>query len=572
MRVKALGVIIFILSVFLIFGLFYLQIIKGPFYQRLSTKNRIRLLHIEGPRGRIFDRNETLLVGNRISFDLAFIPQELKDQDDTLKHLSRKLKIPEEELKESLKHNFVTPFQPVTIVPDIGKEKMIALEEERLDLPGVIIETTPRRDYIYETAGAHIFGYLGQINSRELEKLRRYGYRMGDLIGRGGIERSYNNYLRGSHGGMQVEVDNMGYRVGILGIKEPHKGKDLYLTIDIELQKFIEGIFKDARGAACVIDPRNGEILSLVSSPSYDPNLFVTKKNSSTIRELFTRRDYPMLNRVLQCEYPPGSVFKVVTASAALDKKRVTQDTVLSCKGSYLLGNKVFRCWREKGHGQQAMRQAIKNSCNVFFYQIGRMVGADDLARFAAKYGFGQPSGIDLQNEASGLIPNRMWKMLKKRKPWYEGETLNYAIGQGYLLVTPLQIVRMVAAVANGGYLVKPYLVKKIEEIDISRVEKRPLGISEETLKIIRDGLIGVVNDSRGTGRKAAVEGLVIAGKTGTAQTATDKTHAWFAGFAPAENPKVALVVFLEYGGKGGLGASKTAGQIFAELKDLGYL
>lgn len=572
MRIRVIGIIVFILLIFLAAGLFYLQVIRGPLYQDLSARNRIRLAPIEGVRGRIFDRRGTLLVNNRIAFNVAVIPQELKEKEIVFGALSKKLKISEEKLHASLKNNFVAPFLPVKIAFDIGSKNAIMLEEERLDLPGVVIEAVPQRDYIYGKMGSHIFGYLGKINSRELARLKSYGYTTNDLIGKAGIEKFYDNYLKGRHGGMQVEVNNRGRQVGILGIREPAMGKDLSLTIDLRLQEFIEEIMQDARGAVCVVDPADGQVLSLVSTPSFDPNLFVSEGSSNKIRELFKRSDYPMLNRLIGCEYPPGSVFKVVTASAGLEKKKISPERELFCDGDYTLGNKTFKCWKKKGHGGQVIREAIKNSCNVFFYQLGRSIGPDDIAAFANRFGFGRPTTVDLPDEASGLVPNKMWKLLRKREQWYKGETLNYAIGQGYLLVTPIQILRMVSAVANGGYLIKPYLVKRIEDVDISQIEKKYLNISEETLKIVGDGLRKVVSDQRGTGRKAAVDGVVVAGKTGTAQTSTDKTHAWFTGYAPADDPKAALVVFLEYGGKGGLGASKTAGQIFAKLKELGYL
>ncbi len=572
MKIRLLRIITFTLFLLLAAGLFYLQIIKGPIYRRMSRDNRIRLVSIESPRGRIFDREGRLLVDNRISFDVAIIPQELENKDSIMERLSVRLGIPVEELEEALKDNFIAPFQPVRVASDIGKEAAISLEEERLDLPGMFIETRPRRYYPYKKVASHILGYLGQINSAELAKLKTYGYRMDDLIGRAGIEKYYDNYLRGEHGGKQLEVDNMGYQVGILGFREPVRGKDIYLTIDIRLQEYIEKIFEGARGGVCVMDPKSGEVLSLVSLPSFDPNFFVDEKSFRKIKQLFRRKDYPMLDRMIQCAYPPGSVFKVVTAAAALAKKKFLPETALSCGGSYSLGKKAFRCWKKSGHGAQAIREAIKNSCNVFFYQAGRIAGVDGMAKYAAKFGFGRPSGIDLPNEASGLLPNRMWKTLKKREPWYEGETLNYAIGQGYLLVTPIQILRMISAVANEGYLVRPYLAKRIEDVDISKQKEAPINISKESLDIIREGLVRVVNDRGGTGRMAAVKSIVIAGKTGTAQTSTERTHAWFTGFAPADDPKASLVVFLEYGGKGGLRASKTAGSIFAKLKKLGYL
>ncbi|MEE8359653.1 MAG: penicillin-binding protein 2 [Candidatus Omnitrophota bacterium] len=571
MRIRILGVIIFIPVFLLVTGLFYLQIIKGANYQRLATRNRIRLVPIESPRGRIFDRNGVLLVNNRISFDVSIITQELKNKDVVFDKLARRLNQTKESLEEALKNNFITPFQPVKIAFDIGKIKAITIEEERIDLPGVLIETAPHRHYIYKNTGSHIFGYLGLINSRELEKLKSYGYTMDDYVGRAGVEKYYDNYLKGTHGGMQIEVDNMGHQVGILGIREPIKGKDLYLSIDIRLQEFIEEIFKDARGVACVMDPRSGEILSLVSSPSFDPNIFMARKNSGEITDLFQSEDYPLLNRSTQCSYPPGSVFKIVTISAGLEKK-ISPERTLYCSGLYFLGGSIFRCWKEKGHGALAARDALKHSCNVYFYQLGRMAGAEEIANFATKYGFGQPTGVDLPGEFSGLVPNRMWKFLNKREPWYEGETLNYAIGQGFLLVTPMQIVRMVSSVANGGDLVRPFLVKRIEDVDISQTRKTPVNISKETLDIVKEGLIKVVNDPDGTGRRAYIKGVRVAGKTGTAQTSQPRTHAWFTGFAPSDDPKVALVVFLEYGGKGGLGASKTAHDIFAKLQSLGYL
>lgn len=571
MRVKILGVIIFISFSLLATGLFYLQIIKGSTYQRLAANNRIRLIPIESPRGRIFDRNGVLMVYNRISFDVSLITQDIVDKEDIFERLSRHLNISVEDLNKALKENFVTPFQPVKIAFDIGKIKAISIEEERLDLPGVIIETTPRRHYLYDNLAAHIFGYLGQINSRELDKLKSYGYSMNDLIGRSGIEKYYDSYLKGVHGGKQIEVNNRGYQVGILGIKEPVKGKDLYLSIDVRLQEFMEKIFEGARGVACVMDPRNGEILGLVSVPAFDPNAFTSRDRSGYVRKLLNRKDYPLMNRAIQGGYPPGSVFKIVTSSAGLDLRRITPERSLYCSGLYFLGGTIFRCWREKGHGAVSIRDALKHSCNVFYYQLGRMIGVEDLARYAVRFGFSRPTGIDLPTEIGGLVPNKMWKRLNKREPWYEGETLNFSIGQGYLLVTPLQIVRMVSVIANGGYLVRPYLVKRIEDVDISQVKKIQVDISKETLGIVKDGLVKVVNDVDGTGTRAAVKGVKIAGKTGTAQTSTSKTHAWFTGFAPADDPKTAVVVFLEFGGKGGLGASKTAKDIFSELKNLGY-
>jgi penicillin-binding protein 2 len=287
---------------------------------------------------------------------------------------------------------------------------------------------------------------------------------------------------------------------------------------------------------------------------------------------LLSSSEYPLLNRAIQCDYPLGSVFKVVTASAGLDKGKVTPDKTFYCSGLFFLGGHIFRCWKEDGHGAVNIQNALKYSCNVYFYQLGRLVGGEDLANYSMKYGFGQPTGIDIPGEISGLVPNRMWKLVTKREPWYEGETINFAIGQGFLKVTPIQVARMMAAVANGGYLVEPHLVRRIEEVDIAQEKKIPVGVPNEIIDLIKSGLVDVVNAPDGTGKRAAIPGVTVAGKTGTAQTGTDKTHAWFSGFAPAEDPKYALVVLLEFGGKGGLRATQAAHDIFMQLKNLGYI
>lgn len=571
MRLKTFNIIINSLFSLLVIGVWYIQIIKAPMYIKLSKNNRIRIVPITAPRGDIFDRRGTPLVNNRISFDCVVIPQELTDKKRSFSKLSNILQVKRNILEKALKKGFASPFTPEVIAKDIPKQKAIAIEEECLNMPGVFISTRPLRDYLYENLYAHLVGYISRIDEGELERLDRYGYRANDLIGKTGIEKEYDNYLRGNDGGMQIEIDNRGRQIRVLGSKRPEKGEDIYLTIDIELQKYIDQLLDKKKGACIVMDPNNGEILSLVSKPNFDLNLFVNS-NNNRIRKLLHDPNYPMLNRAIQCAYPPGSSFKIVTAGAVLEERKIDTKSTFVCDGSYKVGGKIFHCWKEKGHGSQNIIEGIKNSCNVFFYNMGMLTGPDAISKYAERFGFGRPSGIDLPGEMSGLVPNRLWKRLKMGERWYRGETANYAIGQGYLLVTPIQILNMVSVIANRGTLYEPYVVKRIGAVDVSSKAQRKIGFSKETIRTIIRGMQKVVEDDTGTGLRARIEGISIAGKTGTAQTGSDATHAWFTGFSPIYKPKVALVVFLEEGGKGGLEPAKMAGQIFKKAKELDLL
>jgi len=570
MRIRTLKVIISGLFCLTIIALFYVQIVNAPLYIKLSRNNRIRIVPIVASRGDIFDREGRTLVSNRASFNCVGIPQELDDKEKTLSKVSRILGIEKAVLKRRFRKGTVSPFTPVIIAKDISKENAIAIEEERLNLPGIFIYTKPVRDYRYRDAYAHLVGYIGEIAPDELDRLDRYGYRMNDLIGKAGIEKKYDNYLKGKNGGMQIEVDNKGRQVRVLSSKEPERGKDIYLTIDIELQEYIDEIFKNKKGACVVMDPRNGEVLSFISRPSFDPNLFAG--SDARIKRILKDPCHPMLNRAISCAYPPGSSFKIVVATAALEERKINTSKSFVCSGTLKIGGRIFHCWRKKGHGPQNVINGLKNSCNIFFYNTGLLIGPDTISRYAQRFGFGRPTGIDLPGEIGGLVPGRIWKRLKIGKKWYNGETANYAIGQGYLLVTPIQILRMVSVVASEGFLIEPHVVKKIESVEVAAEVRRKVGISKKTIENVTIGLRKVVEDDNGTGVRARIEGATIAGKTGTAQTGRGTTHAWFAGFSPTEKPKLALVVFLEEGGKGGLNAAVAAGKIFEKAKELNLL
>ena len=550
-----------------------MQCLQGYRYMELSKKNSIRLIPLVAPRGNIYDRKGNLLAGNRIAFDCAVIPQEFKASEEKLRELSSILQVPLDSLKEKIKKEAATSFISVVLKKDIGKETAIIISERNLDFPGLIINTHPIRYYPSGNISSHITGYLGSISEEELSVLRNYGYQLRDLVGRGGLELFYDDYLKGENGGIQTEVDSRGRELRVLGIREPEKGKDIRTTIDLELGKYIDSLLEGYKGAIIVMDSTSGEILGLVSKPDFDPNIFVSSTEPALVRNLLRRRDYPLVTRAISGTYPPGSVFKIVTASSALELKKISAREQLDCKGFYNVGNRRFDCWKSSGHNLQTISDGIKNSCNVFFYQVGRRVGVEALEGYALRYGFGNTSGIDLPYEADGVVPNKTWKKRYKRLPWYEGDTINFAIGQGYLSVTPMQILRMINAVATEGGLAKPFLVKSIDSVEIFSAEMVQIGISKDTFKTIKDGVKKAVEDSNGTAQRAGVEGLEIAGKTGTAQTGTAKeTHAWFAGFSPIEKPKISIVIFLEHGGKGGDKPCEIASKIFEKLKELKYL
>ncbi|MFH1380898.1 MAG: penicillin-binding protein 2 [Candidatus Omnitrophota bacterium] len=569
MRIRALrAVIIFIFSL-LVIGLFYTQIVNYHFYKKLSENNRIRVLPLAARRGRIYDHKARLLANSRISFDVQVIFREMTEKDTTIKALAKVLEINPNTLSEKIKKASLRPFVPVKVAEDIPRHKAINIEEMKFDLPGVIVTTSPVRNYLYGETFSHIIGYLGEINEDELVRYKTYGYHMQDFVGKDGVEREYNDYLRGVDGGLQVEVDSKGRQLRNIAMKEPTPGKDLYLSVDLDLQKFCSSLLEGQKGAILAMNPETGDLLALVSHPSFDPNMFTVPDNSKEIYGLLKSSDYPMLNRAISGTYPPGSVFKVVVAAAALDAGEFEEHKTFFCNGSYNVGNRVFHCWKEEGHGEETILNAIKDSCNVFFYQLGLTIGVDQIAKYAFLFGLGRRTGIDLPGEALGVVPTTSWKKKQFNKPWYKGETANYSIGQGYLLVTPIQILRLYGILANGGGLVQPFVVARIEDVKLSHGGSGKIDISKSAIDTIREALKSVVNAKHGTGFYAKSNEIIISGKTGTAQNPAGKSHAWFACFAPFDNPQICVVVFIEQGEKGGLKPASFAKKIIEKAKAL---
>jgi penicillin-binding protein 2 len=573
MKDKVLSGAVAIAFIVLSAGLFYTQVIRYGYYSNLSRNNSIRIIPIDGPRGQILDRNGAVLASNRISFDVTVIYREIRDRLRFLKTLKDKLGLSGRQIASSLSKAMASPYSRVVVAEDIDKDRAISLEEEIFDLRGLVVETRSRRDYRYGPSGSHILGYLGEISESELERLEQYGYRAGDLIGRSGIEKYYDSYLKGVDGGIQIEVDSVGRQKRVLGLREPAQGTEIQLTVDAGLQAVCDKALGDDRGAAIVMDPRTGEILALASHPAFDPNIFVKATASAERLDLLSDNSgRPLSDKAISATYPPGSVFKIVTASAALESKKISPYTSFVCSGSYHLGRASFDCWKEGGHGSQNIVRAIMNSCNVFFYNIGRIAGVDAIEHYAKLYGYGRVTGIDLPDEVKGTLPGKAWKRTNRKGAWYEGETLNYAIGQGYLSVTPIQVLTMTAVIANNGFIVRPHVVKRVGDTVMGQPRPKFAGLKASTIDVIRQGLFEVVNNENGTGRRAKAEGVVAAGKTGTAQNPQGRTHAWFTGYAPYKDAKICLVVFIEHGGKGGVAPAGIAGEIFAESQKAGYL
>jgi len=554
-------------------NLINMQVIGGDYYRTLSEKNRIRVIYLEGPRGKILDRHGQLLASSRLSFNCSVSPREAKSRiRPSCEMLAGILGVDSADLEKSYEKKKPGFFNTVLLAEDIKVSQAIAIEEKLDLLPGFFIETSPQREYPLRGAAAHLVGYLGPMTESEIDALELYGYRQTDWLGREGIEKSYESYLRGQSGGLQIEVDNRGRLIRALGVKEPKEGKDLELTIDAVLQSCVQRLLQDQKGAVLVMELKEGGILSVNSSPSFDPNFFASVNGRKKVGKYLHDRSGPMVNRGIRGQFPPGSIFKMITALAALENHKIFKETVFHCPGFMMIGGNRFRCWSDAGHGTQSLSEAFAHSCDVFFYNTGLLAGVDAIREKCLAFGLSKPTGIDLPSEKKGLVPSKRWKLLTHQRAWHEGDTANLAIGQGYLEITPIQALVMIGAMATQGHLFRPHVVDKIDGMKITEGNATPVWIRPENWNLVKNGLDQVVNSPTGTGRLARVPGLRIAGKTGSAESGQKKTHAWFVGFAPLEHPKIAVVVFLEQGGHGGISAARMASSIFAWLKEAAYL
>ena len=574
-RVMVIATSVVFAFLVLIGQLWYLQVLEGGRFLDASDKNRIRVRPIAAPRGILFDRHGVPLVDNRPAFTLSFIPRELPRDDEgrdaVLGRVASLLHIPYQDLSEAVSKVPSDSLLPVRVRRGLTLTEVAKIEEWKLELPGVITEVEPQRVYPTSRFAAHLLGYVREASDEQLKQGR---YRRGEMVGQSGLERLLDEYLRGQDGGERIEVDAMGRPVRRVQATEPHAGAQVITTVDRGIQEAAERAMEGLAGAVVVMDPRNGDVLAMVSTPAFEIDRFTGTIDRDAWLRVVQDPNFPLLNRTIQTQYAPGSVFKIVVAAAGLQERSITPLDRIYCNGEFHLGTATFKDWKEGGHGTVDLHHAIAQSCNIFFYEAGLKIGGAAIVKYAGAFGFGQPTAIDLPGEKSGLLPRPQSVRSRQGKTmaFPPGETVNMSIGQGTVLVTPMQIARFMAAVSNGGVLWRPRLVQRVERQDqvvwsdqgqvAGHVELSPV-----VWAFLRQSLWAVVNDN-GTGAAAKIPGLDIAGKTGTAQMIAKskaekgQDHAWFAAFAPVKAPEVVVVVLVERGGKGGQVAAPIARKI----------
>ncbi|MBL0226687.1 MAG: penicillin-binding protein 2 [Geobacteraceae bacterium] len=585
-RILVISFVVGAIFFVLLLRLWHLQILSSEDYRSMSENNRLRFVPVAASRGAIMDRTGKVLVSNRPSFSLAVIPQEVKDKDSLFDRLARLLGLDRSEMDERWnKVKGRAKYYPVVLASNISRDQVEIIEENRLRLPGVEIEMKPVREYSSTILAAHLLGYIGEISDDEMDKNGYEEYNPGDYVGKNGIERSWEAELHGNDGGRQLEVDARGRVLRTISETYPTVGNSVVLTIDAAVQKQAEKAFGDQAGAAVALDVNSGEVLAFVSNPAFDPSLFSGKLPADVWKSYLDDKRHPLENKALTGQYPPGSTFKVITALAGLENGQISDSTTVNCSGSYELGDSTFKCWNKRGHGTTSLRKSLRESCDVYYYQLGERLGVDLIAKTAQKFLLGMPLGIGLNNEKPGLIPTAEWKQKRFGKRWYHGETLPVSIGQGYVLMTPIQMASMIATVANEGTVYRPFLVKRIVDTD-----GRPLkefkpeiigrtGISADKFRLVKQGLFAVVNEPGGTGAMARLYDVRVAGKTGTSQVVKlrdskrgtpyqFRDHALFVAFAPYDKPEIAVAVVVEHGEHGGGAAAPIAGRILRAYFD----
>ncbi len=559
-----------VLGVALLLAYFwYLQVLRGRYYRDLAENNRIRTIPLAAPRGPLLDRNGRVLVENRASFNVILQPEHLQDTDASIARLARTLSIGEAQIRERLARR--APFRPVVVKADASIADVAAIEARRLELPEARVDAIPLRSYPLASAAAHALGRVGEVTDKQLQTAEFAELLPGDLVGQAGVELQHNRSLMGRDGRRRVIVNSRGVEVAESERVPPADGPSLTLTLDADLQEVMDEAFSGLSGSAVALDPMTGEVLAMTSVPSYDPNQFATGIDATLWSKLSTDPQTPLMNRVIQGQYAPGSVFKIVMAVAGLEERVITPATTVYCPGYLSIYNTVFRCGRATGHGVVDLQEALTHSCNVYFYQLGVRLEIERIARYARRLGLGAATGIDLPHEVPGLIPDSAWKLRALKQPWYPGETVSVAIGQGQVTTTTLQLARLAAVIANGGKLVRPHLARLLDSTPTD------LGLRSDTIEAVRAGMKGVVN-APGSGWRARLGDVLVAGKTGSAQVVSHarltrgnatlkmQPHGWFVAFAPVEKPRIALAVIVEHGGSGGEAAAPVARKILAQF------
>jgi len=571
--------------------LWHLQIIQGNYYKELAKGNRIRLKSVPAPRGILYDRNRVILAKNIPAYDLMLVREDTKNIPEVLQKISQSLKISIPRMERALySKRGVAKFQPIRIKKGLTHYQMAVISAYQEEFPGISIEVSPQRYYPLLTTGAHLFGYLTKINKKQLKALPLNKAKSGQRVGQEGVERIYNDKLIGIDGGLQIEVDSTGRIIKTLNSIDPIPGHDVLMEIDARSQEKVREIMGDHRGSAIVMDPHTGAVRAMVSLPSFDPNEFSQGISARRWKQLSNDPSHILRNKSIQGIYSPGSTFKMLVGIAALEEGIIDEFTEHECKGFYQFNRLRVHCWKRSGHGFLNIVGALENSCNVFFYKVVMELGVNKIKEYASRFGLDKLTEIDLLHEKSGIIPDKAWKRKRFKEKWYGGDTLPVGIGQGYVSVTPMQLITYINAIANGGYLVKPQLVASIEENPSQRgdedsqqtskpskkkISRKLIQVAPETLRIIRRGMEQNVSGPRGTGKRGNSPMVPIAGKTGTTQVVSAKTrarilrergsiadkyldHAWFASYAPSYDPKISVVLLIENGKSGSNAAALT--------------
>jgi penicillin-binding protein 2 len=593
-KIRVFAILVIFVFICLSMRIWYLQILKWQYLTGLSENNRVRMVSLPAYRGMIKDRNGETLVSIRPSFNLYITPEDAGDSASSLDLLAKKIKFERGKLKKNIGKE--KSFKDILIKADISREEVAFVEENNMRLPGIKIKAEPLRNYVYKDLMSHTLGYLGEISKSKLKNTNNPFYSQGDFVGKNGLENVFESTLRGKKGHKEVEADVSGRELKTIRKLPSESGNNLILTLDVKVQEELEKAMtstpeKIVNGSAVVIKVQTGEILAITSKPTFDPNEFAAGITPGNWRKLINDEMHPLQNRSIHSQYPPGSTYKIAVAYAALEEGVINPETTIYCPGHFKLGRGRYRCWKKNGHGAVNLHDALVQSCDVYFYTVGHRMGIDTLARYAKKFGFGSPAGVGLSREKSGLVPSTQWKLKNRKKPWLLGETISASIGQGYNLVTPLQQANMMAAVANGGMLLKPYLVKRIEEPGGTTIKeffpeiRGQIAGSSENMEVIRKALRDVVNGPRGTGKRSRLKNVIVSGKTGTVQVVRMKSneelekedevpykyrdHAWFVAFAPYEKPEIAVAVLVEHGGHGGSTAAPIAQKVFKKYFQL---
>ena len=580
-RAKIAFIVVKILFVILILYFWKLQILDFQVFWQKSEANRIREIVVPPQRGLIRDRNGVVLAKNIASFKASLIRENCKDYEDSCLRISELLDLEPDVLKERVeKYKSLALFQPIVVKDNLTYEEVARIKSRQYELPELIVQSEPKRNYPFGTLASHVLGYLQEISPAEMEMDQYKTRRMGDLIGKTGLEKQYEDSLVGTEGKILEIVDSVGREIGEVSKIDPIRGNELHLTLDFDLQKKAEEILDGREGAVIVMKPDTGEILAMASYPNFDPNKFINRFTPEEWVDLINSPEYPLENRVIRGLYSPGSLFKPCILLAGLDQSVVNDSTTFVCRGSIIIYGHPFACWKADGHGIVNLYSAIQHSCNIYFYQLGKRIGIEEIARYARMLGMGSPTHIDLPGEKAGLVPDSEWKRRVRDEPWYPGETISVSIGQGPLLVTPLQIAAYTAQIANRGLSVTPYLhAKEIHESqEITRRQENinvRSPIPEVYFEKVVQGMWQSVND-RGTSVLARVRDFDVCGKTGSAQVVGKataeklakqnieiKTHSWFSGFAPKDKPEIVVSLIVEYGGGGGATAAPAARELF---------